>query len=67
MKWYHVTVEGGNAADKLNGRNINVSVKLFHTFNICGPSSNIKSHLIFLFTKLLRRFSRFQDSVLIVS
>ena len=24
-KWYYVNVERGNAADKLNGRNINVS------------------------------------------
>ena len=25
LKWYYVNVERGNAADKLNGRNINVS------------------------------------------
>jgi hypothetical protein len=31
-KWYYVNVERGNAADKLNGRNINVSFTITLTF-----------------------------------
>ena len=44
-KWYYVNVERGNAADKLNGRNINVSFTNFSVFTFYSALHSRYLHL----------------------